>query len=256
MGETPMKHTNSAMAPLFAAALLCAPLLFAAQSARAETDVYRDVLRPNGFERSQAEKDADGRACGASADNQFSNVPKFEKCMRAHGWAFDHSAPDASDVPGATYDDLWGGKKGERGNAVLHADSRKCDPSGTADPESPEIKQCMLKRGWRLSFNIPDPNAADNNDPNKQWNPLGDHNVYTDMTRRKRSDAEVAAAAAECREWAGPDLAGVPTSPAMKQCMAKHGWRFDHTEGQTTWIDPETGLTCHSEGIAAVCSNF
>jgi hypothetical protein len=199
-----MKGTNSATAPLLAAALLCAPLLFAAQSARAETDVYRDVLRPNGVERSQAQKDADGRACGAAADNQFSNVPKFEKCMHAHGWAFDHSAPDASDVPGATYDDIWGSAKGTRSNAALHTDERRCDPSGTADAESPEMKQCMLRRGWRLSFVIADPNAA--NDASTKWNPLGDHNVWSDATRRNRRRQRLIARN-------GP----VPISPACRR---------------------------------------
>ena len=248
-----MKRTLFPGRRSFAAALLCAPVLVVAGAARAETDVYRDVLRPNGVERGQQQKMADGRACGAAADTSVSNLPKFEKCMRAHGWVFDHSTPDASDSTGATYADLWG----KRGDAALHADSRKCDPSNTADPESPEMKQCMLRHGWRLSFNIPDPAATRAPDPDKQWNPLGDHNVWTDMTRRNRGDEVLAADAAACEQWAGRDRVGEPTSPAMKQCMAKRGWRFDHTEGVTTFTDPDyPGELCHIEGIAEVCSNF
>jgi hypothetical protein len=39
--------------------------------------------------------------------------------------------------------------------------------------------------------------------------------------------------------------------------MAKRGWRFNHTEGPTTYTDPEyPGERCHTEGIAEICSNY
>jgi hypothetical protein len=55
------------------------------KAARAETHVFKDVLRPGGVERSAAQKAADGRACGMRADGTFTNVPAFERCMRKHG---------------------------------------------------------------------------------------------------------------------------------------------------------------------------
>ena len=50
---------------------------------------FRDVLKPNGHERSKAEKLADGDACGTSGPTHTVNVtmPVFEKCMQAKGWA-------------------------------------------------------------------------------------------------------------------------------------------------------------------------
>lgn len=63
-------------------------------AANADTYYFRDVLRPNGHERSMAAKFADGRACGATAGHTFSNVPAFETCMRARGWVFDHYKAD------------------------------------------------------------------------------------------------------------------------------------------------------------------
>jgi len=63
-------------------------------TANADTYYFRDVLRPNGHERSMAAKYADGRACGLTAGHTFSNVPAFEACMRTRGWVFDHAKVD------------------------------------------------------------------------------------------------------------------------------------------------------------------
>ena len=83
-----------------------------------------------------------------------------------------------------------------------------------------------------------------------------DTNVWTDMTKYDRSVAQTRADAARCEQIVGPDLNGVPTSRAFKRCMARRGWRFDYTLREHTWIDSDTGLRCHREGIASVCSNF
>src|SRR5262249_17665628 len=62
------------------------------------TVTFRDVLKPNGHERSKSEKLADGKACGTSGPTHTLRVtlPVFEKCMRAKGWVLDHYAPDSS----------------------------------------------------------------------------------------------------------------------------------------------------------------
>lgn len=44
--------------------------------------------------RSQDQKIADGRACGLSADDTFTDAPAFEACMRLRGWAPDVPKPD------------------------------------------------------------------------------------------------------------------------------------------------------------------
>ena len=64
-------------------------------AASAETDVFRDTLRPGGHDRSMAAKIADGRKCGAR-HNAFKdeNVSTFQGCMFARGWTLDHIIPD------------------------------------------------------------------------------------------------------------------------------------------------------------------
>ena len=235
-------------------AALSACAILVAHAAHAETEIFKDVLRPNGVERSQAQKFADGRACGSTANDTFTNVPAFEKCMRAHGWVVDQVKADATDVDGATYDDMRPLANGQpRGDAALHADGRKCDPSGHANVKSPRIKQCMLNHGWRLSFVIAKPNFGNDSSASGASNPTGDNNVWTDATRRRRGEAAARADSDYCVAQTGPDPVGQETSPALKQCMASRGWRFVHTTGSSTWIDPDTGLSCHSAGIASIC---
>ena len=88
-----------------------------------------------------------------------------------------------------------------------------------------------------------------------------DHWVST--LKQPRPDANTAAQidAGTCSQTAGPDLNGRPTSPAFKHCMAARGWRLGYTERtkpEKTWIDPDTGLTCHDilGGLGSSCSNF
>src|ERR1700691_2672184 len=81
------------------AAILGAALFFGAQAASAETQVVKDVLRPHGVERSEAQKFADGRRCGGTANHTYTNAAAFQKCMRARGWALDYAVPDAASSP-------------------------------------------------------------------------------------------------------------------------------------------------------------
>jgi hypothetical protein len=83
-------------------ALLAAPVVLGVQGASADTQIFRDVLRPHGVARSQAQKIADGRACGASADNTFTHAAAFRKCMRARGWVLERIVPDAPPSSGAS----------------------------------------------------------------------------------------------------------------------------------------------------------
>src|SRR5215469_3148033 len=55
---------------------------------------FKDVLRPNGHERSLSAKLADGRSCGAKGGHFSGDPAPFEQCMRAHGWVVDRYTPD------------------------------------------------------------------------------------------------------------------------------------------------------------------
>jgi hypothetical protein len=79
-------------------AILCTLLILGGMlnAARADTWVFRDTLRPNGQERGMAAKRADGRKCGLTRRNTFSDGDAFMQCMQTHGWARDHVIPDRS----------------------------------------------------------------------------------------------------------------------------------------------------------------
>jgi hypothetical protein len=81
---------------------------------------------------------------------------------------------------------------------------------------------------------------------------------YTNMLKRPRGSEALHADAEYCGQRVGPDRNGVPTSPAYKRCMRSRGWRFDYTHVRKTWIDPDTGDTCHDilGGLGSSCGNF
>ncbi len=84
---------------VIATAILCAAVLAGANGALADTRTYKDVLRPNGHERSTAQKFADYRTCGyrrGTRVNDYALVP-IDGCMRAHGWALDRVVADQWD---------------------------------------------------------------------------------------------------------------------------------------------------------------
>ena len=81
---------------------------------------------------------------------------------------------------------------------------------------------------------------------------------YTNLLKQPRGDDALSADASYCDQRVGSDRNGVATSPAYKRCMRSRGWRYDYTKVERTWIDPETGLTCHDilGGLGSACSNF
>ena len=85
-----------------------------------------------------------------------------------------------------------------------------------------------------------------------------DMSHYTDLLRQPRDAGALAADVRYCDARVGPDRNGVPTSAAYKRCMRSRGWRFDYTKVEKTWIDPDTGDTCHEilGGAGSSCGNI
>jgi hypothetical protein len=137
-----------------------------ALTAAAETDVYKDVLRPNGHSRSAAARNADFRACGWVGQLNDEAFQKADACMRARGWMIDHVIPsksaassitprDDNDLPDSPNDILkWDNtRKQKRGDAELQSDANYCDQQAgwQVGPPTTAYKTCMLSRGWRFS---------------------------------------------------------------------------------------------------------
>jgi hypothetical protein len=82
--------------------------------------------------------------------------------------------------------------------------------------------------------------------------------VSTYAPTRRGGDTDLAAATAYCDQRLGPVMNGETTPPAYKRCMASYGWRYLSTAREHTWIDPDTGDTCHDilGGLGSSCGNF
>ncbi len=81
---------------------------------------------------------------------------------------------------------------------------------------------------------------------------------WTNLLEQERGHDALRADGGYCDQRVGPDHNGVPTTAAYKRCMRSRGWRYDYTRVEKTWIDPDTGLSCHAilGGVGSVCSNF
>jgi hypothetical protein len=80
-----------------------------------------------------------------------------------------------------------------------------------------------------------------------------DTDTYTDVSRQPRGDNELSVATDACAQRYGIPQNGKPTSRQFKQCMMGYGWRYDRTKVEHTYIDPDTGMSCHDVGGAAIC---
>jgi hypothetical protein len=85
-----------------------------------------------------------------------------------------------------------------------------------------------------------------------------DTSHYTNLLKQPRGDDALAVDAQYCDQRVGRDRNAVPTSAQYKRCMLSRGWRFDYTKVVHTWIDPDTGDTCHDilGGLGSSCGNF
>jgi hypothetical protein len=89
-----------------------------------------------------------------------------------------------------------------------------------------------------------------------------DTTFYQNILKQPRSDAQLHSDEWYCDQQASPgNVNGVPTSAQYKKCMLSRGWRYQYTRREAaskTWIDPDTGLTCHAilGGFGSECSNY
>ena len=87
-----------------------------------------------------------------------------------------------------------------------------------------------------------------------------DTDIYSNIRKQPRTEADLQVDTQACKDKVGAPQNGVPTPRAFNQCMLARGWRFHHTVRQRTWIDPDTGLTCHHIKVFGIpgssCSNF
>src|SRR4249919_657663 len=75
-------------------------------------------------------------------------------------------------------------------------------------------------------------------------NAQADTSTYNNICKEQRGDYELQIDAQYCDQRLGPVMNGANTSARYKKCMLSRGWRYERTNREHTWIDPETGLTC------------
>jgi hypothetical protein len=80
-----------------------------------------------------------------------------------------------------------------------------------------------------------------------------DTSTYYWQGKGGRADEQLQAAARLCDQRHGVVENGAITSANYKRCMLKQGWKYGNTARARTYISPDTGMSCHTEGGIAVC---
>jgi hypothetical protein len=80
-----------------------------------------------------------------------------------------------------------------------------------------------------------------------------DTSTYIWQGKGPWSDAQLQAAAQVCDQHYGVIENGVITSASYKRCMLNQNWKYQSTARVKTYIDPDSGMSCHDEGGGSVC---
>jgi hypothetical protein len=80
-----------------------------------------------------------------------------------------------------------------------------------------------------------------------------DTSTYYWQGKGRWTDEQLQAAARLCDQRYGVVENGAITSANYKRCMLKQGWKYGNTARVRTYISPDTGMSCHTEGGIAVC---
>jgi hypothetical protein len=80
-----------------------------------------------------------------------------------------------------------------------------------------------------------------------------DTSTYYWQGKGGRADEQLQAAARLCDQRYGVVENSAITSANYKRCMLKQGWKYGNTARVRTYISPDTGMSCHTEGGIAVC---
>jgi hypothetical protein len=172
----------------------------------------------------------------------------------AVGAVLSASAAQASDT--VTFRDVLKPDGHARSKAEKLADGDACGASGpthTIRTTMPVFEKCMRAKGWVLDHYAPDRSVPVHGTVENYTDTLGDAQGHPRGTAALHADTR----ACEARG-----------SVSMKRCLAARGWQLIYTQHgpaprrpapaiytarEPTWVDPETGLTCHNTGIATIC---
>jgi hypothetical protein len=80
-----------------------------------------------------------------------------------------------------------------------------------------------------------------------------DTSTYIWQGKGPWSDAQLQAAAQVCDQRYGVIENGAVTSASYKRCMLNQNWKYQSTARVKTYIDPDSGMSCHDQGGGSVC---
>jgi hypothetical protein len=122
-----------------------------------------------------------------------------------------------------SYKDIQRPNGHERGRIAKIADAKACGASKDLilPTDVTKFNACMQAHGWAFDSSVRNSALATDGT---------DHEIYNNVSKQPRGDAELKAATSSCSRQFGTPLTGTETSSEFKQCMLSHGWQYGYTE--------------------------